>query len=204
VTIVTALLVTTMGGEAAAQTRAGLMGGASLGLGSLAFSGTSPDPAVNIVYRGDDPSIDLAVNLYLGGRLNPRTALLFELALGAGGTDAVNGDLRVGSRRITFAGSETTNTALVYAGAVQYWVLSKFWVRGGLGVGLLDSDIFIESVDLTITLDKGAGFAVLGAAGVDLARMGNFALDAQFHVTSFSIEGLRTTAPTVQVGFTWH
>jgi len=146
-------------GEATAQERSGLMGGLSLGAGSLGFGGMSSDPAVGIVRQGGDQRLDLAVNMYLGAISSPRTALLFEVATSGSRTDSVDGEVRVGPRRVTFASSTSSLTSIVFAGAGQYWLTSNMWLRGGLGVGFLDRNLAIEAANLTLTLDKGRGFA---------------------------------------------
>lgn len=197
-------LMATTNGEARAQERAGLMGGISFGAGTVDFSGTSSDPAVGIIRQDGAHRVDLGLNMYLGAVANRRTALLFEVSLANSRTDSVDGEVRVGPRRVTFASSTSSLTSLVLAGAAQYWLTSNVWIRGGFGGGYLDRDLAIEDADLTITLEKGTGFAVLAAAGIDLWRRANFALDTEFHFTTFSLEGLRINAPTVQVGFTWY
>jgi hypothetical protein len=42
------------------------------------------------------------------------------------------------------------------------------------------------------------------AAGIDVWRRGNFAVDAQFHVTSVALRGLWVNSPTMRAGLTWH
>jgi hypothetical protein len=202
-TLLVIALMAASGGRAAAQERSGLMGGFSLGAGTLDFRGVSSDPAVGLV-RQADGQVDIGGNLSLGAVTSPRTALLFELSLTSSRTSSVEGEIRVGSNRVTFPASEDSYTALVTAGALQFWLAPNLWVRTGFGAGVLDRDVTITDADLTITLDKGTGLAILAAAGVDVWRRGAFSLDAQIHFTSFALKGLRVNAPSVQVGFTWY
>lgn len=193
------------GGQVSAQQRTGLMGGVSLGAGALNVSGTASDPAAELVGEAGDQGVDTGFNMYLGFSTSPRTAVLIDLALvGLAEGVVVDGEVRVGANRITFPSATSSHTSLVLAGALQYWPTSKVWLRGGLGVGTLDRDLVVEAVDLTVTLNKGTGFATLVATGVDFWRRGNFAMDAQFHYAFLALNGLRIHAPTGQVGFTWY
>lgn len=196
-------LMAASGGRAAAQERSGLMGGFSLGAGTLGFRGASSDPTIGLI-RQADAQVDLGGNLTLGAVTSPRTALLFEVSLTSARTSSVEGEIRIGANRVTFAGSEDSYTAMVPAGAVQFWLAPNVWVRTGLGVGLLHRDVMISDADLAITLEKGTGLAILAGAGVDVWRRGAFSLDAQVHFTSFAVKGLRVNAPSVHVGFTWY
>jgi hypothetical protein len=82
---------------------------------------------------------------------------------------------------------------------LQFWVTPRVWVRGGLGAGSLSRTLYLpDSVDLA--LDKGYGFAVLGAAGVDVGQPEHGAVDVQVQFTTFSVGGIRVNAPTLQVG----
>jgi hypothetical protein len=163
----------------------------------------SSDPTVGLV-RQADAQVDIAGNLSLGAVTSPRTALLFELSLTSARTSSIEGEIRIGANRATFAANEDSYTALVTAGALQFWLAPNFWIRTGLGAGVLDRDVMISDADLTITLEKGTGLAILAAAGVDVWRRGAFSLDAQVHFTSFALKGQRVNAPSVQVGFTWY
>lgn len=199
------VMLAAAGGRADAQERAGLMGGFSLGGGTLRFGGASTDPAVELVSEGGDGKVDAGVNLYVGFSTSPRTAVLFEIAVvGLANDHEVEGEVRVGANRVTFPVSTSSLTSVVFAGAFQYSMTSKVWVRGGIGTGDLNRDLVVEPADLSVTLTKSLGFAMLGATGVELWRRGNFAMDAQFHFTWLALEGLRIHAPSGQVGFTWY
>jgi hypothetical protein len=64
-TLLVIALMAASGGRAAAQERSGLMGGFSLGAGTLDFRGVSSDPAVGLV-RQADGQVDIGGNLSLG------------------------------------------------------------------------------------------------------------------------------------------
>jgi hypothetical protein len=195
----------TTGGAAVAQERSGLMGGVSLGAGTIGFSGATTDPALGIVRQNRDQALGFAMDMYLGEVISPRSALLFDIALPSGATgSSADGEVRVGPRRVTFESSKDTQTSLVMTGAAQFWLTSRVWLRGGLGVGYLHRDLEIDSADLTITLEKGTGVAVLTAAGIEIGRWANSAVNAEFHFTTFALQGLRINAPTVQVGLAWY
>jgi hypothetical protein len=193
------------GGRADAQERRGLMGGFSLGGGAVNVSGASADPATQLVTEGGGQGAHVGANLFIGVSTSPRTAVLFEVAIAGVAEDAVvDGEVRVGTDRVTFPMTSSSLTSSVFGGAVQYWLTSRVWVRGGLGAGYIDRDLLIGPADLTVTLSKSLGFATMGAAGVDIWRRGNFAIDGQFHFTWLALEGVRIQAPTGQVGLTWY
>jgi hypothetical protein len=195
--VVVAFLAATSG-ESLAQEYSGLIGGFSVGAGSMRIGGTSADPSVRIIQQERNRPVGLGFNLY-------RNAFLLGVALTELGTSvSQEGEVRVGSRRVTFDSAASSQMLGVVAGAFQHWLTPSVWVRGGVGAGYLDRDLRIDPAGLTITLDKDTGVAVLAATGVDLRRQGTFALSLELHLTAVAVEGLRITAPTVQAGFTWH
>lgn len=201
----TILLLSVPAAPAGAQARSGLMGGISVGAGNIALGGSTDDAAVAFIRERDRNSIGPGFNLYIGGAASPRWAFLFEIAfLTTGASARTDGDVRIGSSRVTFQSASGSQTSLVLAGAAQYWVTDRTWVRAGPGAASLSRDVTIDSADLVVTLDRDtfapAGFAALG---VDLWRRGNRAVDAQVHVTAFWLRGLQVISPSVHVGFTW-
>jgi hypothetical protein len=201
--VIVALL--TVGRDASAQDRAGLMGGFSIGAGSVLLAGSTDDAAVGFIRQPERDSIGPGFNLYIGSVTAPRWAVLLEMAyLTVGASTRTDGDLRVGSNRVTFQSASGGQTAVVMAGAIQYWVTGRTWVRAGPGVASLTREVTIESADLMVTLDRNTfAPAVLAALGVDLWRRGNRAIDVQVHAPGFWLRGLLVTSPSVQVGFTW-
>jgi hypothetical protein len=200
------VLVMTMVGEASAQQRSGLVGGFSLGGGVLALGGSSTDPVVGIIQDDEGTVGAVAVDLHLGFMVRPRVAFLFEGAAAGDQpkTSLAAGQVTVGSRQVTFNSSTTSLMSMVLAGAIQYWITERVWVRGGVGAGWLHRDLVIDAQQLSITLEKSAAPTTLVAAGADVWRRANFALDLEFHFTTFAKDGLRISAPTMQVGFQWY
>jgi hypothetical protein len=201
IVLVAALLATTRA-ELLAQQRSGLMIGLSVGGGATDVSGTSANPNTNVaLVEGSHASG--ALGFYIGGHVNPRLALMFDAAYGEGTSDSgVDGELRVGLRRLLFRSASSAQDVYVFSGAVQYWPSSRIWLKGGLGAGYLDRSV--ETEDLTISIESGAGFAALGGAGVDVWKRNHFTMDVQFRFTTIGLEGIRINTPTAQVGFTWH
>ncbi len=126
-------------------------------------------------------------DLHIGGVVNPRLALLFELQLNSQQVDSsvFNGD--------TFL----TQGAAMFA--AQFWVLPQLWIKGGIGFANLQVD------DDYFTSDVGSGGALMAAAGVELLSARNFAIDLQARI----IEGLyshdyRVTSGTVGIGLDWY
>jgi hypothetical protein len=187
-----------------AQDRAGLMGGISFGGGTVHVRGTSDDPALAIVRRAGNRQADFALNMYIGGRMRRDLSLVLEIAFASAGTPSTSGEVRLGANRATFTASAASQTSNVFAGGLQYWVAERVWLRGGIGIGSMDTTLLLDDAGLTITLDRGTGAAVLAAAGVDVWRRGNFAVDVQVHLTSLSLANVWITSPSAHVGFTWH
>jgi hypothetical protein len=201
---VTAILATCLAAvPAIAQERGGLIGGFSLGGTGLSIAGESDDPAAAILAGGGD-GIGLSGSLFLGGMGGPRSALLFEMAVAESGSTPVDGDIRLGTRRVTALDEPSWIASTVLAMAFQYWPTSRGWVRVGVGGGALSRDWEIETGGLSVAVSKQYGPALLGAAGVDLWQRGNFGLSGEFRVTTIFLSGLRVTAPAVQVGFSWY
>ncbi len=130
---------------------------------------------------------------HLGGMISPRAAVMFEIW----GADHPWSDN---------AGSsfETINT--FFTGAAQYWVNDIFWIKGGLGLAELRqtsgdyNGYYVGATD--------SGFALFGAAGVEILQSYNFALDIQFRIgngfysesgASFSVQNY-----ALMVGFNWY
>lgn len=189
---------------ATAQERGGLIGGISLGGAGVSIGGESDDPAAAILAGSGGEDIGLGVSLFLGGMAGPRSALLIEITLAASGSAPVDGDIRLGTRRVTALATPSWITSTVFAIAGQYWLTSRGWVRAGVGGGALSRDWEIETGGLAVEVSKQYGPSLLGAAGVDLWRRGNFGISGEFRFTTIFLSGLRVTAPVVQVGFNWY
>lgn len=189
---------------AIAQVREGLIGGISVGGTGLLIAGESDDPAAAILGGDGGEGLGLGVSLFLGAMGGARSALLFEMAVAESGSTPVDGDIRLGTRRVTALEVPSWVTSTVLAMAFQYWLTSRGWVRVGVGGGALSRDWESETGGFSVAVSKQYGLALLGAAGVDLWQRGNFGLSADFRITSMFLSGLRVTAPGVQVGFSWY
>ena len=200
--VLVAVLLATTRAELLAQQRSGLMIGLSVGGGATDVSGTSANPNTNVaLVEGSHASG--ALGFYIGGHVNRRMALMFDAAYAESTSDSVgDGELRVGLRRLLFRAASSAQKVYSFSGAVQFWPSSRIWLRGGLGTGYLDRSV--ETEDVTISIESGAGLAALGGAGVDVWRRNHFTMDVQFHFTTIGLEGIRINTPNIQVGFTWY
>jgi opacity protein-like surface antigen len=129
--------------------REGLVVGAAIGGGGISASGCQPG------YCGGA----ISGELHIGGMLNQRLALMFDLWGNARGIDGTDGTL-----------SQSFWTA-----AFQFWPADIFWLKGGLGI----SHVQVSSDSIGVVDDETALGLVLGA-GVEVVQVGNMALDLQF------------------------
>jgi hypothetical protein len=103
----------------------------------------------------------IAGELHIGGMLNPRMALLF--------------DLWGNARTIDGTGGDGTFSQSFWTAALQYWVADIVWIKGGLGI----SHVTVDS-DSQGNLDDETALGLVLAAGVEVLQVGNMALDLQF------------------------
>ncbi len=132
---------------------------------------------------------------HIGGMINPRTALLLEI-WGADHPWSSGGN-----------SFETINT--FFTGAAQYWVNDIVWIKGGLGVGELREDVNGGyAYGYGYTSNSSTGFALFGAAGVEVMQSYNFALDIQLRVGngfySDSAGSFSAQNYALMVGFNWY
>jgi hypothetical protein len=164
--------------------RSGLIFGVSGGVGSIHFNNC-----------GDACGVAGLLEAHIGGMINPRTALMLEI-WGADHPWSAGG-----------SSFETFNS--FFTGAVQYWVNDIVWIKGGLGVAELREDFdvpynnYYRSTSSDIT-----GFALFGAAGVEVLQSYNFALDIQLRIGNgfYSDNGSSFSAQNfaLMVGFNWY
>jgi hypothetical protein len=82
----------------------------------------------------------------------------------------------------------------------QYMVLPAFWLRGSLGFTTLT----IKTEETMSEAQEYGGLGALAGGGVDIYRLGRFALSGQLtFVTGLYKDGFVTTA-IGQLGFTWY
>jgi len=168
--------------------RAGIVFGFAAGLGDL-NSSSCPQSACGGAF---------ALEGHLGGMISPRAALMFE----TWGTDhpySLNGN-----------DHETINW--FWTGAAQFWLNDIFWIKGGAGLALLreteDTGVIDYNGYAVVAATDHTGFALFGAAGVEVLQSYNFALDIQGRIGSgfysdsggsFSVQNY-----AILVGFNWY
>ena len=147
--------------------RSGFMIGLSIGVGSISCDGCDSEAGT-----GWDFSI--------GGFINPRTALMYDVS----SVVISEGNLN---------GMNVTNTF-----AAQYWVSNNLWLKGGLGVGrfiLFDDE---DSVEL------GSGTAVTGAIGYEFFQNFGSAADVQLRLANVSYDNGSLSNVSALIGYNWY
>ena len=137
--------------------RGGIVWGFAVGLGDLSSS--------NCLASGCGAAFVLEG--HFGGMISPRAALMFE----GGGADhpySLGGDDR-----------ETINS--FWTGAAQFWINDIFWIKGGAGLAVLRETVYTvgDGAYPVLAENDRAGFALFGAAGLEVMHAYNFALDIQ-------------------------
>ena len=165
--------------------RAGLVFGFSGGVGAIHINNCLADVC----------GVAGMLEGHLGGMINPRMALMFEI-WGADHPWSSNGN-----------SFETINT--FFTGAAQYWVNDIVWIKGGLGVAEIRQDINdYYGGYYNNTVNSSTGFALFGAAGVEVMQSYNFALDIQLRVGngfySDSLGSFSAQNYGLMVGFNWY
>jgi len=96
-----------------AQDRSGVTGGLSIGAGGLILRGSADDPAVEVIQQGDEQRGAASADLRLGGFVNPRLALFFELAIAFSGEKELDAPVavRIGGTELHFADGTTDLTS---------------------------------------------------------------------------------------------
>jgi hypothetical protein len=164
--------------------RSGIIFGVSGGVGAVASDNC-----------GDACGVAGVLEAHLGGMISPRAALMFEI-WGADHPYSAGGN-----------SFETINT--FFTGAAQYWVTDIVWVKGGLGLAELRQTINDDYNGVySSTVNDVTGFALFGAAGIEVLQSYNFALDIQLRIgngfysqdsSSFSVQNY-----ALMVGFNWY
>jgi len=161
--------------------RSGLIFGVSAGLGAISASNC-----------GDECGVAGLFEAHLGGMISPRAALMFEVW----GADHPWTDAAGDSR-------ETINTFIT--GAAQYWLTDILWLKGGVGLAVIRSTVVD---DLGNSAENSfSGFALFGAAGIEVLQTYNFALDIQLRIGNgfySQADGGDAQNYAVMVGFNWY
>jgi hypothetical protein len=171
-------------GPPPALERNGITVGFGFGLGAmnadsgpLRCSGSDYDPVAG------------GIDFHIGGMINPRLALMFEIA-GTG-------------QQLDADGVEML-TQVMLLGAVQYWVTPMLWIKGGIGTSSLGLSYDDGYESDSAELDTGLG--VLGAIGFEVLHSTQFAIDLQLRLASGSYGNLddEIHSGTFGVGFNWY
>lgn len=162
--------------------RGGLVFGFSGGVGGIHYNNC-----------GDGCGVAGLLEGHIGGMINPRTALMLEIW--------------GGDHPFSYAGNSYETINSFFTGAAQYWVNDIVWIKGGLGVAELRQTVN-DYGGYGYTTSDITGFALFGAAGVEVLQSYNFALDIQLRIGNgfYSDSGVSFSVQNygVMVGFNWY
>ncbi len=143
------------------HTKKGFLFGTSLGVASSMHS--FPGKSQN--------NVDFGFDFKVGYWLKPQLALLLTSNVSAYEYSGIGR-----TRKRDFG---------VLAPSIQYWFKERFWILGGLGLGL-DAPVFFDIQDPDIHKEETkyyTGFGLVGAIGYDIYRSERFTLDLKARVT---------------------
>ncbi|MEM9489920.1 MAG: outer membrane beta-barrel protein [Myxococcota bacterium] len=135
------------------------------------------------------------VEFHAGVMINPRMAVIGEIWA-----------MSHSERDDTFD-AEITLTHLIATAGVQYWVLPRLWVKGGLGIAQGFLTVSVGNIEASD--ESEAGLGLMAAVGYEVLTTRRFAMDAQLHLgtglygdtddgTDFEANNI-----SVGLGFTW-
>ena len=94
----------------------------------------------------------------------------------------------------------------VLAPSVQYWFKERFWLLGGIGLGL-DAPIFFDIKDPEET-KYHSGLGIVGAIGYDIYQGKKFTIDLKARMTYRNVnitEGKTSgISPALLIGINFH
>jgi len=163
--------------------RRGLTIGFGVGVGGMTAE-SGPIECIGCDYEPIAGGFDF----HIGGMLNPRLALLFEIW---------------GTGQAVDAGGTTILLQTFGMVAIQYWVTPQLWLKGGLGGAQLSYSYDTEYESDSQEIDTGG--AIMGAVGYEVMSGRRFAMDIQLRLGSGSYDGIneQINAGTIGVGFNW-
>ncbi|MCC7010657.1 MAG: hypothetical protein IT184_17740 [Acidobacteria bacterium] len=120
---------------------------------------------------GADERVGWHYGLLVGGATMPASAGDFRLTAFGASAGKMLGPNTLAQVALTRDESRepVALTGVIFlTGAIQRWLSPRTWVRGGVGIGSIDTSELTEAGLVTLPRTRG-GFVVLGAAGVELA-----------------------------------
>jgi hypothetical protein len=161
--------------------------------GGLVFGFSGGVGAIHTDNCGDACGVAGMGEGHIGGMINPRMALLLEIW--------------VADHPWSAGGSSFETINSFFTGAAQYWVNDIVWIKGGLGVAEIHEDTGY-GYGYTYASNSSTGFALFGAAGVEVMQSYNFALDIQLRIGngfySDSLGSFSVQNYGLLVGFNWY
>ena len=162
--------------------------GLALGVG-LGVGGMDSDSNLAQCFNCDYEPGAVGLDFHVGGMINPQLAVLFELWAQGQAVDSSGANVL---------------WQTMWMGAVQYWLTPQFWLKGGLGIAVLDvqwSDGYYYEND-----NVGQGLAIMGAAGYEVLHSTHFAIDLQLRLGSGAYEGIdeQVNVGMIGVGLNWY
>jgi hypothetical protein len=161
--------------------------------GGLVFGFSGGVGAIHTDNCGDACGVAGMGEGHIGGMITPRMALLLEIW--------------VADHPWSAGGSSFETINSFFTGAAQYWVNDIVWIKGGLGVAEIHEDTGY-GYGYTYASNSSTGFALFGAAGVEVMQSYNFALDIQLRIGngfySDSLGSFSVQNYGLLVGFNWY
>ena len=163
--------------------RRGLAIGFGFGVGGMEAE-SGPIECLNCDY---EPAA-FAYDFHVGGMINPRLAILFEI-WGSGQQLDADGTMLL-----------MQNLMMV---AAQYWLTPQLWIKGGVGAAHLTVSYDDGYEADSESIDDGAG--IMGAIGYEVVSGRKFAIDLQLRIGTGTYDGIndQITAGAFSVGFNW-
>lgn len=98
----------------------------------------------------------------------------------------------------------------VLAPSLQYWFKERFWVLGGIGLGL-DAPVFFDIKDPETNkedIEYYSGLGIVGAIGYDIYQVKNFVIDLKARITYRNVnitEGKTSgVSPSLLIGINFY
>lgn len=167
-------------------TRKGFVFGASMGISQSIL--TFP--------KENQSETHLALGFKLGYMLNPNLALLLT------SNTSIYSYSGIGRERLRDFG--------VLAPSIQYWYKDKFWIMGGVGLGV-DAPVFFDIKEPDTYKEEREyhnGFGIIGAVGYEFYQGKRFAIDLKARITYRNVnitEGKTTgISPAIMIGINFY